>query len=98
MRLQRQRKAPGREGGDAPQAKGTKKRQSQGNSYLRRGKGEELCTSLVVGQQIQGRGGERGQAYKGRREAGWGRLGKARFEASCQFQTNHFVYIPSSSS
>lgn len=46
MRLQRQRKAPGREGGDAPQAKGTKKRQSQGNSYLTRAKGEELCTSL----------------------------------------------------
>lgn len=39
MRLQRQRKARGREGGDAPQAKGTKRRQSQGNSYLRRAKG-----------------------------------------------------------
>lgn len=76
MRLQRQRKAPGREGGGAPQAKGTKKRQSQGNSYLRRAKGEELCTSLVVGQQIQGRGGEGGQAYKGRREMGVGKAGE----------------------
>lgn len=32
-------------------------------------RGQELCTSLVVGQQIQ-RGGEGEQAYKGRRERG----------------------------
>lgn len=39
MRLQRQRKAHGREGGDAPQAKGTKKRQSQGQTPPFKGKG-----------------------------------------------------------
>lgn len=39
MRLQRPRKAPGREEGDAPQAKGTKRRQSRGSSYLTRAKG-----------------------------------------------------------
>lgn len=39
MRLQRQRKAHEREGGDVPQAKGTKKRQSQGNPHLIRVKG-----------------------------------------------------------
>lgn len=70
MRLQRQRKAPGREGGGAPQAKGTKKRQSQGNSYLRRAKGEELCTSLVVGQQIQG--GEEREDKLIKEEERWG--------------------------
>lgn len=56
MRLQRQRKAPGREGGGAPQAKGTKKRQSQGNAYLRRAKGEELRTSLVSWPTNPGKG------------------------------------------
>lgn len=39
MRLQRQRKAHGREGGDAPQAKGTKTRQSQGQTPPFQGRG-----------------------------------------------------------
>lgn len=39
MRLQRQRKAHGREGGDAPQAKGTKRRQSQGRTPPFQGRG-----------------------------------------------------------
>lgn len=97
MRLQRQRKAPGREGGGAPQAKGTKKRQSQGNSYLRRAKGEELCTSLVVGQQIQGGGGEGGQAYKGRREMGGEGWGKPAWKLPASFRLTTsctFLLVP----
>lgn len=57
MRLQRQRKAHGREGRDAPQAKGTKKRQSQGRPPPFRVKGAEVCTSSpLVSQPIQGAG------------------------------------------
>lgn len=74
MRLQRQRKARGREGEDAPQAKGTKKRQSQGRSPPFRVKGAEVCTSSpLVSQPIQGVG-RGGQGYKGvqRRNKGGG--------------------------
>lgn len=58
MRLQRQRKAHGREGGDAPKAKGTKKRQSQGQSPPYKGKGDRsyIHQSPLVGQPIQGGG------------------------------------------
>lgn len=86
MRLQRQRKARGREGEDAPQAKGTKKRQSQGRSPPFRVKGEEVCTSSpLVSQPTQGvgRGGQGDEGVQRRK----GR-GEASFEASCQFQTN----------
>lgn len=76
MRLQRQRKAPGREGGGAPQAKGTKKRQSQGNSYLRRAKGEELCTSLVLANKS--REGEREDKLIKEEEMGVGKAGESR--------------------
>lgn len=75
MRLQRQRKARGREGEDAPQAKGTKKRQSQGRSPPFRVKGAEVCTSSpLVSQPIQGVG-RGGQGYKGvqRRNKGGGK-------------------------
>lgn len=93
MRLQRQRKARGREEGDAPQAKGTKKRQSQGNSYRRRAEGQELCTSLVVGQQIQGGGEGRRRDKTIKKRDGEGKVGKAslklpassRLTASCTF-------------
>lgn len=61
MRAQRQRKAHGREGGDAPQAKGTKKRQIQGRSPPFMGKGgrsmyiKSFCQPTNPGER-QGRG------------------------------------------
>lgn len=76
MRLQRQRKAPGREGGGAPQAKGTKKRQSQGNSYLRRAKGESyvqvLCWPTNPGRE------EREDKLIKEEEMGVGKAGESR--------------------
>lgn len=77
MRLQRQRKAHGREGGDAPQAKGTKNRQSQGQSLPFRVKGAEVCTSSpLVSQPIQGvdRGGQGYNGGKGEIRAGGSQL------------------------
>lgn len=45
------------------------------------------------------RGGEeRENKLMKKEEMGGGHAGKARVEACCQFQTNHFMYIPSSSS
>lgn len=85
MRLQRQRKAPGREGGGAPQAKGTKKRQSQGNSYLRRAKGESYV-QVLCWPTDPGRGGEGGQAYKGRRDGGGEGWGKPALKLPASFR------------
>lgn len=67
MRPQRQRKAHGREGGDAPQAKGTKKRQIQGRSPPFKGKGggnmyiKSFCQPTNPGKRQGGKG------YKGRK-------------------------------
>lgn len=47
MRLQRQRKAHGREGGAAPQAKGTKKRQSQGQPLPYKDKGDRSYVQVL---------------------------------------------------
>lgn len=58
MRLQRQRKAHGREGGDAPQAKGTKKRQSQGQTPPFQGRGGRSMYIKSFSQPASsGRGG-----------------------------------------
>lgn len=47
-------------------------------------RGEEKENKLMKEEEIGGVGGVG--------------AGKARVEACCQFQTNHFMYIPSSSS
>lgn len=44
------------------------------------------------------RGEEKENKLMKEEEIGGGGAGKARVEACCQFQTNHFMYIPSSSS
>lgn len=76
MRLQRQRKAHGRGRGDAPQAKGTKKRQSQGRSPPFRVKGAEVYTSAspLVSQPSREQGARvrsyrTGKENRGRGEA-----------------------------
>lgn len=96
MRLQRQRKAPGREGGGAPQAKGTEKRQSQGSSYLRRERGGVMYKSCSWPTN-PGRGGEGGQAYKGRREMGGEGWGKPAWKLPASFRLTTsctFLLVP----
>lgn len=93
MRLQRQRKARGREEGDAPQAKGTKKRQSQGNSYLSRAKGAGVMYKSCSWPTNPGRGEGRRRDKPIEKRDGEGKVGKAslklpassRLTASCTF-------------
>lgn len=77
-----------------PRPKAQRRGKARATPTLQGQRGRSYVQVLKVGQQIQRRGGEGGQAYKGRREMGVRGLGKASFEASCQFQTNHFMYIP----
>lgn len=55
-----------------PRPKAQRRGKARATPTLEGQRGQELCTSLVVGQQIQG-GEKEGPAYKGRRE--WGREG-----------------------
>lgn len=70
MRAQRQRKAHGREGGDAPQAKGTKKRQIQGWSPPFMGKGGR---SMYIKSFCQPTNPGERQGYQGRKRKRKGR-------------------------
>lgn len=74
------------------QAKGTERRQSRGNRRLEREE-QELCTSSPAGAN-QSRRLEDRLVRAGRGERGRG----SRSEASCQFQTDRCLYIPSRSS
>lgn len=97
MRLQRQRKAHGREGGDAPQAKGTKTRQSQGRTPPFQGRGGRSMYIKSFSQPASP-GGRRGQDGAAGVRTGESRAGGASWDASCQFRTKRIMYIPTSSS
>lgn len=80
-----------------PRPKAQRRGEAKGHPHLVRVKGLELCTSSLYSWPTNPGRGRGGQVYKGRK---WGnRKGReASFEAACQFQTNHFMYIPTSSS
>lgn len=92
MRPQRQRKAHGREGGDAPQAKGTKKRQIQGRSPPFKGKGggnmyiKSFCQPTNPGKRQAGKGSKgRKRRHKGRGKPASKLPASFRLTDSCTF-------------
>lgn len=79
-----------------PRPKAQRRGKARGNPTFERVKGVGVCTSSpLVGQPIQGEG-RGGKSSKGKKRRN--KDGEASFEASCQFQTNWFMYIPISSS
>lgn len=83
-----------------PRPKARRRGKARATPTLAGQRGQELCTSLVVGQQIQGGEGEKeGQAYREERWGGEG--GEGQLEASCSSRLTAsctFLLLPPGSS